>query len=173
MKDKAIWFVLALVWGVILVALGFVLAHNRKTAPRTLAVLPLCHYTSNGALPDPRCTPGALNPAVTQATIRRTICVSGWTSTIRPPSSVTGPEKIASMYLYGDKLSASAYEFDHLISLELGGAPNSPLNLWPEPHPSSFAKDIVENRLKREVCASKITLAVAQHAIATDWRTAP
>jgi DNA-binding CsgD family transcriptional regulator len=34
-------------------------------------------------------TPGAYNPAVTQATIGRTICVSGWTATIRPSSSYT------------------------------------------------------------------------------------
>src|SRR5438270_13269006 len=41
-----------------------------------------CHQ--QGADPDPGCTPGALNPAVTQATIHQTICVSGYTKTIRP-----------------------------------------------------------------------------------------
>ena len=34
-------------------------------------------------------TPGVLNPAVTQATIRSTICGRGWTRTIRPPVSYT------------------------------------------------------------------------------------
>jgi hypothetical protein len=38
-------------------------------------------------LPDPACTPGALNPDVTQASIGSTICVSGWTATIRPPTA--------------------------------------------------------------------------------------
>ena len=33
-----------------------------------------------------RLTPGVVNPDVTQATIGSTICVSGWTSTIRPGS---------------------------------------------------------------------------------------
>ena len=33
-------------------------------------------------------TPGVLNPAVTQATIRTTICTRGWTRTIRPPVSL-------------------------------------------------------------------------------------
>jgi hypothetical protein len=33
--------------------------------------------------------PGALNPAVTQATIHSTICVPSWTATIRPPATYT------------------------------------------------------------------------------------
>jgi hypothetical protein len=36
-----------------------------------------CRYRDAGQLPDPRCTPGSIDPAVTQANIRRTICVSG------------------------------------------------------------------------------------------------
>ncbi len=35
-------------------------------------------------LPDPACTPGTVNPAVSQANIADTICKSGWTSTVRP-----------------------------------------------------------------------------------------
>src|SRR5437870_4650432 len=50
--------------------------------------------------PDPRCTPGAVNPAVTQASIGSTICRGGWTSTVRPRPSVTEPEKFASMAAY-------------------------------------------------------------------------
>jgi hypothetical protein len=61
-----------------------------------------CHAIGSGlySRPDPRCTPGTLNPQVTQATIGRTICRSGWTSTIRPPESITEPEKFASMRAY-------------------------------------------------------------------------
>src|ERR1035437_3182978 len=44
-------------------------------------------------LPSHTLTPGALNPAVTQATIGMTICVSGWTTTVRPPTSYTTPLK--------------------------------------------------------------------------------
>src|SRR3954469_26009241 len=33
--------------------------------------------------------PGATNPKVTQANIKTTICKSGWTDTIRPPTSYT------------------------------------------------------------------------------------
>lgn len=42
-----------------------------------------------GDLPDPQLTPGVTNPDVTQATIDKTICVPGWTKTIRPPASYT------------------------------------------------------------------------------------
>ena len=38
------------------------------------------------ALPDPIRTPGAINPAVTQETIGTTICMRGWTRTIRLPA---------------------------------------------------------------------------------------
>jgi hypothetical protein len=63
-----------------------------------------CHAIGAGlySRPDPRCTPGSLNPAVTQADIRQTVCQDGWTDTIRPPESVTEPEKAASTAAYGD-----------------------------------------------------------------------
>ena len=41
------------------------------------------------SLPDPSRTPGALNPAVTQGNIGRTICVRGWTRSVRPPERFT------------------------------------------------------------------------------------
>jgi len=39
--------------------------------------------------PDPETTPGVTNPEVTQANIHQTICVRGWTGTIRPLRSYT------------------------------------------------------------------------------------
>jgi hypothetical protein len=77
-----------------------------------------CHAIGSGlySRPDPACTPGALNPAVTQATVGRTICVEGWTDTVRPPEDVTEPEKAASMAAYGDTGSMSSYEYDHFLS---------------------------------------------------------
>lgn len=125
-----------------------------------------CTYGPN-ASPDPVCTPGAFNPDVTQQTIGTTICVPGWTATIRPPTSVTGPIKTERMAAYGDTLPRAAYELDHLIPLELGGAPRSILNLWPEPFPAASVKDALENKLKTEVCAGTVTLADAQHEVRT------
>ena len=129
-------------------------------------------------LPSHILTPGATNPAVTQATIHRTICVSGWTTTIRPPSSYTTALKVKQLATYGfaDRRTAD-YEEDHLISLELGGNPRSAKNLWPEPHHvvvggvdlGSFTKDAFENSLKRRVCAGTLSLASAQAEIAGNW----
>jgi hypothetical protein len=146
-----------------------------------------CHYdTLNVAtgqyLPDPHCTPGAINPKVTQADLASTICKSGYTATIRPPASITSREKRASEAAYGFTGNGSTTEYDHLISLELGGDPNSPLNLWPEPNTARAAnvnnpKDRVENTLKVLVCDAVhgkpyLPLAKAQYLIATNWTTA-
>ncbi len=130
-----------------------------------------CH--SNGGLPDPKCTPGATNPDVAQANIQSTICVSGYTATIRPPTSYTNPLKVQSIRDYGyNDTNLSDYEEDHLIPLEVGGSPTSVLNLWAEPHYGSYTsteKDGFENYLHAQVCSGSITLAEAQHEIATDW----
>ena len=130
-----------------------------------------CHARGQGrySLPDPHCTPGAVNPDVTQATIGRTICRRGWTKTVRPSDSITEPEKLGSMAAYGDTGSPHDYEYDHLVSLELGGAVNDARNLWPEPGGSPNPKDTVENRLHRLVCDGEMRLARAQHIIATGW----
>lgn len=139
-----------------------------------------CHAIGAGlyARPDPRCTPGAVNQAVTQASISSTICRSGWTSTIRPPVSVTEPEKFASMAAYGVRGLPSRYEYDHDVPLELGGAVNDPRNLWPEPdyaNPAGFyknPKDHLENVLHRLVCDGSMRLAQAQRLIASNWTAA-
>ena len=120
-------------------------------------------------LPDPSCTPGATNVAVTQANIHQTICTSGWTSTVRPPESYTEPLKYRQMAAYGDTGSAGGFEEDHLIPLELGGAPSDPRNLWPEPGASPNPKDSIEDAANHAVCAGQMTLAAAQQAIALDW----
>ena len=146
-----------------------------------------CHYVVVSAsggdyLPDPHCTPGATNPKVTQADLASTICKTGYTATIRPPASITGREKKASEAAYGFHGKAATTEYDHLISLELGGDPNSPLNLWPEPNKSSATgttnpKDKVENTLKTLICnalhgKAYLPLVKAQYLIATNWTTA-
>jgi hypothetical protein len=129
-----------------------------------------CH--ANQALPDATCTAGVINPNVTQDNIQQTICVSGYTKTIRPAASYTDKIKAEQMSQYGYTDSIHAHEEDHLISLELGGSPDDPKNLWPEPHASPNPKDKVENYLHAAVCSGRISLHDAQARIATDWTTA-
>jgi hypothetical protein len=88
--------------------------------------------------------------------------VHGWTATIRPPVDYTNELKQRQMRAYGETGSPSAYQEDHLISLELGGDPIDPLNLWPEPYPRAADVDRIENELNAEVCGGKLTLAQAQ-----------
>lgn len=131
-----------------------------------------CHARAGGALPDPACTPGVIDPRVTQANIASTICRSGYTATVRPSTSVTNRIKRQDIAAYGYADTAMAdYELDHLISLELGGAPANPKNLWPESPPSPNPKDRVENYLHRQVCAGAMKLSTAQHLISTNWTT--
>jgi hypothetical protein len=107
-------------------------------------------------------TPGVLNPDVTQATIRATICKHGWTRTVRPPVSYTNELKARQLVQYGLHGPLSAFQEDHLVSLELGGNPTDPRNLWPEPYPRAAAVDQIENELNGQVCTGKLTLAEAQ-----------
>ena len=107
-------------------------------------------------------TPGVLNPDVTQATIRSTICVHGWTRTIRPPSDYTSRLKLEQMRAYGLRGGPHDFQEDHLISLELGGHPTDPRNLWPEPYPRAADVDRTENELNAAVCSGRMSLEAAQ-----------
>jgi hypothetical protein len=110
-------------------------------------------------------TPGVLNPDVRQETIGRTICVSGWTRTIRPPSAFTSALKVEQLREYGLAGNPSDYQEDHLVSLELGGHPTDRRNLWPEPRPRAEDVDRIENELREQICSGELTLAEAQRRI--------
>jgi hypothetical protein len=133
---------------IVVLVLAFLVSrrHSARQAIRASAVL----------------TPGALNPGVTQATIHSTICVRGWTKTVRPPVEYTSDLKLEQMRQYGEAGSPSEYQEDHLISLELGGAPTDPRNLWPEPYPRASAVDKIENELNARVCSGEMSLSEAQ-----------
>jgi hypothetical protein len=88
--------------------------------------------------------------------------VRGWTRTIRPPTSYTSELKLRQIREYGVGGSPSDYQEDHLISLELGGHPTDPRNLWPEPIERALKVDQTENELNGKVCSGELTLAEAQ-----------
>lgn len=105
---------------------------------------------------------GALNPDVTQATIAATICTHGWTKTVRPPVAYTNALKRKQLPAGA---SMKDYQEDHLIPLELGGAPSDVRNLWPVPWTTVRAKDQEGHRLKRLVCKGEMSLPEAQKSI--------
>jgi hypothetical protein len=129
-----------------------------------------CRARHHGELPDRSCTPGAIDPAVTQANIGSTICRSGYTTTVRPPESQTGKFKWdVAEPAYGQHDVPG--ELDHEIPLELGGA-NDARNLWVENYRgflNADDKDRLENYLHDAVCSGQMRLQTAQEAIATDW----
>ena len=125
--------------------------------------------------------PIPLNPDVTEDTLDSTICVSGYTKTVRPPVSYTNKLKLALMKLDGIPRSrASEFELDHHVPLTLGGAPKDPRNLqlqawavtmrgWTG-ETAAKVKDKIEVKLNHLVCSGAMPLAEAQVCIWNDWR---
>lgn len=145
---------------------------TRSSSANAIPELTGAKCQMRGRLPDPVCTPGSIDPAVTDDNVATTICVRGYTATIRPSSTYTNRLKRQQMIEYGFTDSISNHEEDHLISLQLGGAAADPTNLWPQPDASPNEKDAIENFLRAAVCAGRISLSEAQRRIATDWTTA-
>lgn len=129
-------------------------------------------------LPDPNCSPGAVNPSVTIQVLRnpkfRTGCIRDGATTaaaknktykwyhIKKPKKNTG--------------KSQQCELDHIISLELGGADTLD-NIWPQctfgerslKKRAFKVKDLVENWLAKAVREGSISLEDAQKGIAEDW----
>jgi hypothetical protein len=121
-------------------------------------------------VPDPKLTPGVVNPAAT----KEIICVSGYTSQpgVRNVTDATKKKVFAE---YGVDPKADQFEIDHLISLELGGS-NDIKNLWPQAYNTkplnAHVKDALENKLHTLICSGKADLATVQKDIAADWTKA-
>jgi hypothetical protein len=105
--------------------------------------------------------------------VGQTVCTRGYTATVRPPAALTERikrEQMAAYGLTGQRLAD--YELDHLIPLELGGAPSDAANLWPQPWAgdhNAHEKDAVEDFLRQRVCRGSTALLDAQRQIATNW----
>lgn len=116
-------------------------------------------------LPDPKLTPGVVDPVATG----EKICISGYTGTVRNVSEATKKKVFA---LYGIDRTKDKFEIDHLISLELGGS-NDIKNLWPQSYTTkpwnAHKKDQLENKLHRMICDGIIDMPTAQKEIATNW----
>ena len=93
--------------------------------------------------------PGVYFSEVTQETIGVTICVTGWTATVRPSTTFTGGLKRLMLSRAGLLPSdAAKFELDHFIPLALGGHPRAEDNLWLQPWDGTWSakiKDRLEN----------------------------
>jgi hypothetical protein len=119
---------------------------------------------------------GAVDPTVTQWNIQQTICVSGYTSRVDPPTSYTNRIKIQLMVKAGiDSSHVNEFELDHIIPLALGGDPLAIENLQLQPwegNEGAKRKDLIEVRLQCLVCSGQVGLVDAQRDIADDWQAA-
>jgi hypothetical protein len=124
-----------------------------------------CIKTTHGCI--------ALNPDVDEDTIYATICVSGYTKSVRPSTSYTNGVKKKLMRDAGiDAARIGDYELDHIVPLALGGHPRKLSNLMLQPWEGEHgakAKDTLEVRLQSLVCRGKLDLTDAQVCIAQDW----
>jgi len=106
-----------------------------------------------------------------QESLQETICVLGWTRSIRPRSADTRrikQELLRELELPAE--NANDYELDHRIPLSLGGAPFERANLEAQPWDEAPEKDRKEACLSRAVCAGRLTLDEARARIWRDWR---
>jgi hypothetical protein len=129
-------------------------------------------------MPDPNCTPGAVDPSVTMRLLKsagfRTSCVRDRATTAKAKAATYDAYNIA--HPVNNTGRNQVCELDHLVSLELGGADTID-NIWPQCGPSGVElgdryfkqKDSVENYLAAEVRAGVISLKDAQEKIAKDW----
>ena len=141
----------------------------------TSLLLLSCNAFAESALPNQELTPGVRDPRVTQENIHQTICVAGYTKTVRPDQKYTNSLKRKQMREYGyTNTDPRDFEEDHDLPLNLGGHPTDPKNLWPEPRENGMAdkKDELEFQLQDLVCWHGLPLEEAQRAITTNWMEA-
>lgn len=117
-----------------------------------------------------------LNTDVTQGTIQETICVPGYTASVRPSTSFTNGVKAKLLREQGHPASAAPdYELDHRVPLALGGHPRNMKNLMLQPwegEDGAKRKDRLERKLQKLVCAYVLKLEEARRAIFVDWQAA-
>lgn len=122
---------------------------------------------------------GVANPDVTQDNIHQTICVPGFSKTVRPPSKFTTELKAAQL---GVKVRVRGkmnpilkrYEEDHCWAIENGGNPIDPGNLMPQLWTgkcNARQKDRVENVVHKLICSDSLTLEDG-YAEQSDWKAA-
>ncbi len=133
-----------------------------------------CRYRvfPDGAIgADPRCTPGALNPAAV-ANPRNTICRPRYETVLAKREAAAQARKIAMMIRYGSAGNPSTYVVAQRVPAEDGGSPSDPRNLWPMPLDGwggAFTESVVANSLHDQICHGTITIRQAARVLDGDW----
>jgi hypothetical protein len=129
-------------------------------------------------VPDPKCTPGAINPTVTIEILKnpdfRTECIRDCATSQKDKSATYGFYHIP--HPTNNEDANETCELDHFVPLELGGADTLD-NIWPQCGPKNAKlanryfkqKDMVENFLADQVKTGQMDLGDAQKAIVANW----
>ncbi len=169
MPSRRPWWILAAV----ALAAGCASIERPAATPPTLPAATRAAPEVRSPFTEP---PGVFSVDVVQANVSTTICVPGWTATVRPPTSYTQALKRTMLSRVGvDPKNAIVYELDHFVPLAIGGHPRSEDNLWLQRWDGEWnarVKDRLERRLQLMVCAGALTLDAARSAVRSDWRAA-
>ena len=143
--------------------------------PKTACVF---HQSRVFQLPDPNCTPGAVNRTITIKALKNpNFHLWHFRETFNTPTAqvqvYTWYKLLPPEHNFG---SNQTCELDHLVPLSLGGS-NALENIWPQCDRPSVPfnnrafkqKDIVENYLSSQVQSGAMGLRDAQVGIASDW----
>jgi hypothetical protein len=151
----------------------------RRTDPRALGfALPgvlLALAVGGALLSAPAMAQDAqlLDARVTQESVADTICRPGYADTVAPPFEVVMAHKDRLLAARGiDAGDGVAYALDRRVPILLGGSPDAAANFDLLPwggHAGERRKSLLTVRLKRCVCAGRISLAEAQAIIAGNW----
>jgi len=122
---------------------------------------------SGSRMPDHRLTPGAVLPVTTAQ-----VCRSGYSHGARHPFDAAWRVRVSEVRRSYGLRNGVGYKIDHLVPIELGGAPFDKRNLWPQRTADASIKDGLENALHARVCRGSISLAAAQREFMANWTTA-
>ena len=86
---------------------------------------------------------------VVVTTSKATLCVSGYSKTVRPPTSYTNKLKKEWTPSFH---KPSEYELDHYVPISVGGSPTDPNNLWLQKWDDARKKDVQEKMLHDDMC---------------------
>ena len=136
-------------------------------AAAVLAVLIVFGSVMNAEGPKPK---ASLTPGETRPITIAEVCRSADAEVIARDIPEATRRQVFAEYGLQSR-GANQFEVDYLITPDLGGT-ESVRNLWPQPYSArwnAYVKDKLERKLHQLVCAGKLDLPTAQHAIAADW----
>lgn len=120
------------------------------------------------ALPQHALPNKALTPGVVRTIDEKEICAKTFRTKPYRKTTAAMKKHVCDEYKVKSCPAQNKMELDHLLPLELGGLDDEK-NLWVQMAPDYHLKDVLENKLKKQVCSGEVSLPEAQQCIMSDW----